>query len=135
MTQLVFRVDGWPPAKSEAKSLFAKDHPHAERVAALLRATVAALAGSPDWERLGTLPIALSLTLLAPKGTEPPSDATNYLGGVADILQGQRTNVDLSHLGELSEVSLYANDRQLVELSFGIEPAAAIGYELRVSSL
>lgn len=100
-----------------------------------LAASAAALSDSSDWERMGTSPIALALTLFAPEGTEPPSDATNYLGGVADVLQGQRTNVDLSHLGELSEVSLYANDRQLVELSFRIEPAAAIGYQLSVSSL
>jgi len=134
MRRLVLGVDGWPPSKSEAASLFAVEHPHADRVGALLEAAATALRNSRDWDPAETSPVALALTLRVPEGTEPPSDATNYLGGVADVLQAQRTNVDLSHLGELSEVALYANDSQLMEISFRIERDASIGYEISVST-
>ncbi len=132
--ELVVRVAGWPPAKSEAQSLFAADHPHADQISSLLKAAAAALGDSPGWEPRETSPIALDMWLFVPEGTDPQSDATNYLGGVADVLQAQRTNVDLTHLGDLSHVSLYANDRQLIEITYRVLPAESVGYELRIAT-
>jgi hypothetical protein len=77
-------VKGWPPKKSEAKSLFAADHPKADRVKALLRATRDA-AQRDRWS-LVTGEVALELTIYCPG--RPDGDATNFLGGVADVLQG-----------------------------------------------
>jgi hypothetical protein len=50
----------------------------------------------------------------APSG-HPVGDATNYLGGLGDVLQDRSkpVNLDLSHLGELQGIALYLNDRQI----------------------
>jgi hypothetical protein len=61
-------------------------------------------------------------------------DATNALGGVGDVLQGRRSNVDFSHLGELAAASLFDDDKQIREVSYREEPGGA-GYRVRLWSL
>jgi hypothetical protein len=79
-----FVVNGWPPNKNEAKSLFAVGHPKANRVRALLAA--ARDATLRDGWSLAIGLVALELTIYCP--VRPAGDATNFLGGVADVLQG-----------------------------------------------
>ena len=134
MTAIRLTVDGWPPAKSEALSMFAKNHRHHHRVRALLEAADEALAGSqwgPDERR----PIGLDLVVVESATSPPPSDATNLLGGVADVLQANRVNADLSHLGKLADVSLYADDRQIREARYSVERGAKPGYRVCVRVL
>src|SRR6267154_2695935 len=109
MREIMIEVSGYPPAKNEAKSMLAPGHVHAERVLVLLQAASneAGLGGAvcfPD-ESLG---LELVLTSPAP----PPSDATNYLGGVADVLENKGHRGELAHLGQLARFALYRNDRQ-----------------------
>jgi hypothetical protein len=78
---------------------------HAERVVALLQAASdeAGRGGSAIYfpcESLG-----LELIVIGPE--PPPSDATNYLGGVGDVLEDKRHRGDLPHLGELAGFALY----------------------------
>lgn len=56
---------------------------------------------------------ALGLELIVYSPAEPPSDATNYLGGVCDVLEVKDRRGALPHLGELVDVALYQNDRQI----------------------
>jgi hypothetical protein len=58
----------------------------------------------------------LELILMSP--APPPSDATNYLGGVADVLEDKKRRGDLAHLGELADFTLYGNDRQFHEVRY-----------------
>jgi hypothetical protein len=76
-------------------------------------------------ERLG-----LELVLTAP--TEPPSDATNYLGGVADVLEAKGHRGALEHLGDLAGIALYTNDRHFHEVHYRYEPGSEVRYSLRV---
>lgn len=61
-----------------------------------------------------------------------PGDATNYLGGVADVLQANRVNADLSHLGDLAQASLYYDDRRIREIRYTVELGDATHYRLHV---
>lgn len=122
------KVPGLPPAKNEAKSMLASGHGHSERVLALLKAVQSAVEGT-------TIPFpeeSLALELVVTSPTAPPSDATNYLGGVADVLEDKTHRGDLSHLGSVAHVALYGNDRQLHEVSFRWEAGREVGYRLRV---
>lgn len=129
MIELV--VDGLPPAKSEATSIFGPTHPHRERVVALLSRTEEVLARS-DWQMAESRPIGLELILSLPSEGGTGSDATNYLGGVADTLQAQRINAATEHLGHLADVALYADDRQIVEVHFRRAEGARATYTVRV---
>ena len=134
MTAIRLTVDGLPPAKGEALSMFAKNHPHRRRVRALLEAAAEARAGSqwgPDERR----PVGLDLVVVESATSSPRSDATNLLGGVADVLQAHRVNVDTSHLGKLAAVSLYANDRQIREARYSVERGDRPGYRVCVRVL
>lgn len=127
-----FEVKGWPPKKSEAKSLFAADHPKADTVRALLMA--AHDAALRDRWRLVAGQVALELTIYCPG--RPDGDATNFLGGVADVLQGTTPpNVDVTHLGDLAAIGLYANDKQISRISYRELPAAEVFYRVRVSAV
>ena len=59
-------------------------------------------------------------------------DAINYLGGVADVLQANRRNANLSHLGDLAQASLYYDDRQIREVRYSVEEGDFQGYRVRV---
>jgi hypothetical protein len=71
-----FEVKGWPPKKSEAKSLFAARHKKAEQVTALLMAAWDAVQRD-DWS-LAAGQVALELTICCPR--RPDGDATNFSG-------------------------------------------------------
>ncbi len=86
MAETSWTVVGLPPVKNEAKSLPAAGHGHADRVVALLEAARAATR-SGGWVPTGAESLGLELVVFAP--VDPPSDATNYLGGVVDVLEAK----------------------------------------------
>lgn len=127
-----FEVRGWPPKKSEAKSLFSATHPKADRVRELLKAAHDA-AQHGGWSVV-TGEVSLELTIYGP--SRPGGDATNFLGGVADVLQGTAPhNVSVTHLGDLAAVGLYTDDKQISRISYLEQPAAEPFYRIRVSTL
>jgi hypothetical protein len=132
---ITFDVQGWPPIKNEAKSMLAAGHDQHVRVRALLEAAAAAAIGQAGWEPVSA-DVALEVTVRSPS-TRPPADATNYLGGIGDVLQDKSRpmNIDLSHLGDLQAVALYANDRQICRVTYSIELAETPSYNVRVSVL
>jgi hypothetical protein len=122
---------GWPPKKNEAKSLFAVGHVQADKVRALLEAAQDAI--QRDGWSPATGEVALELTICCPG--RPDGDATNFLGGVADVLQTKVSpNVDLTHLGGLAAIGLYLDDRQISRISYRELPAAEVSYLVRVSA-
>jgi CGNR zinc finger protein len=93
-----------------------------------LRATAEQLPGefTPFREAL-----ALTMTLRSPVSA-PRGDPTNFLGGVADVLQRKP---EIESLGELASVLVYENDLQLRRIEFRQETSPEVGYELRFTSL
>jgi hypothetical protein len=67
----------------------------------------------------------------------PPGDGTNFLGGIADVLQGRQVSpsLDLSHLGELSRVALFADDRQIQQIMYRVVDGDAPWYSVQVTVL
>ncbi|MFB9442838.1 hypothetical protein Dvina_15310 [Dactylosporangium vinaceum] len=67
----------------------------------------------------------------------PPADATNYLGGVGDVLQGRPVSptLDRSHLGELGGVALFADDRQIQRVAYRVVPGDVPSYTVQVTIL
>ena len=129
MREITIEVGGYPPAKNEAKSMLAAGHIHAERVLALLRAANdEAGPDAPVYFPDESLGLELVLTSPAP----PPSDATNYLGGVADVLEDKAHRGDLAHLGELAHFALYRNDRQFHDVRYRWERGPNIRYQIRI---
>jgi len=125
-----FEVKGLPPKKSEAKSLFAADHPKADRVAALLKAARDAVQ-RVDWET-ATGRVALDLIIYCPD--RPDGDATNFLGGVADVLQATAPlNMDVAHLQDLAVIGLYTDDKQISQIVYQELPSSEVRYRIRVS--
>lgn len=95
MNKISFSVSGYPPAKSEAKSMLSAGHQHAARVRLLLEAAEQALR-EHAFAPVEAEQIALDLVVHAAPG-QPPWDATNYLGGVADVLEDKSRRGPLSH--------------------------------------
>lgn len=129
--EVSFEVAGWPPIKNEAKSLLSSAHPKAKQVLALLEAADAAKE-SAGWECTDGL---VTLQLVVRSKSRPPGDATNYLGGVADVLQVKRADptLDIGHLGEFVDVALYVNDRQINRISYAEETAEQTSYLVRLT--
>jgi hypothetical protein len=127
---LTFTVDGYPPAKAEATSMLGGGHPHRARVRALLEAAAAAATADNEFSAQLTERVGLELVLYTPEA--PASDATNYLGGVGDVLESKTHRGALEHLGELASVALYANDRQIQEVHYRREPADEPRYTVRM---
>jgi hypothetical protein len=67
---------------------------------------------------------------------ETLSDATNYLGGIADVLEakGHRAAY-IAHLGDLGNVAVYDNDSQLRDVRLVREDADSDGYTVRLWAL
>ena len=110
-------------------------HPHAPRVRALLEAARAALRHG-KWQVTGE-PIGLELVVHAADGGRQ-SDATNYLGGIGDVLQDKTRpfrGLDLSHLGELRQVTLFEDDRQVREIHYSQSATPVAGYSVRIWTL
>ena len=124
-------VKGWPPKKSEASSLFSPKHRDRRSVVELLKNAAQAL-GESAWNPTESRPVGLELVVTAEEPDPIPGDATNYLGGVADVLQANRINADLSHLGGLARVSLFHDDRQIREVRYSVKDGATVGYDVRV---
>ena len=135
MPSIEFDVGGWPPAKGEALSMFNPTHSSAPRVRTLLETARVALSGS-DWLPREQRHIGLELVVVEasdkPAGMNDRADATNYLGGVADALQARRMNADLSHLGNLAEVTLFQDDRQVREVRYREESGIGPQYHVRL---
>ncbi|TDC72772.1 hypothetical protein E1193_27005 [Micromonospora sp. KC606] len=131
VAEIAFDVPGWPPIKNEALSLLSASHKQHDRVRALLEAAAVA-SQSVGWKVTDRL-VGLDVTLRAPFG-HPAGDATNYLGGIGDVLQDKTNpiNLDLSHLGPLQQVALYLDDRQIVRVRYDVEPADSPSYSVRV---
>ena len=95
-----FEVPGYPPVKNEALSMLGAGHPYAPRVRLLLEAAREACAAQTftpaDDGQLG-----LDVILRCPPG-QNPADATNYLGGIADVLEDKSHRGPLDHLGTLA---------------------------------
>jgi hypothetical protein len=129
MREITIEAAGYPPAKNEAKSMLAVGHVHADRVLALLQAAASkARSGGAVYFPDESLGLEVVLTSPAP----PPSDATNYLGGVADVLEDKKLRGDLPHLGELAHFALYRNDRQFHEVRYRWEQGSSIRYKVRI---
>ena len=129
--EIALTVEGCPPAKSEAKSIFSKGHPHHSRAIDLLREMKRALADSPHWDRTETRSVGLELAIVETRGQVCQSDATNFLGGVADTLQANRyKGGDVPR--DFASVSLFRDDRQIREVRYSVESGDALGYRLRV---
>ncbi len=130
MAEIRLTTNGLPPAKNTAISIFNPSHPHHPRVIALLHKVKEAL-DSSSWDPTERRRVGIELVMTeTPDGF--PGDATNYLGGVADVLQSNRVNADLSHLGELDKTSLYLDDNQIREVRYSVERGATLRYRVRV---
>jgi len=62
-------------------------------------------------------------TVVHARTNAEPWDATNYLGGIADVLEGKAKKLLaqpglLDWLGDLINVGLYNDDRQIKEISY-----------------
>jgi hypothetical protein len=126
-----FRVSGYPPTKNEAKSLLSDGHGQSVSVRALLEAAEQALAAGASPILHGR--VALELVLFGP--ADAPSDATNMLGGIGDVLQDKSRRSALEHLGPLANVHLFTDDKQIRRISYGEEHASEPHYRLAITPL
>jgi hypothetical protein len=125
--EITVSAEGWPPTKA----FLTPGHPRGERVLILLRAAREA-AAEQDWSPTGA---DLGIELLVRGPGRPPADAANYLGGIGDTLQDKlsRPWVEAGELGgELAEVALFHDDRQLREVHYREEEAETPSYRLRL---
>jgi hypothetical protein len=129
-----FRVSGYPPAKNEALSMLGEGHTHSPRVRALLAAARDALAAQPAFEPIAAGRVGLEVVLQS-AGSADPWDATNYLGGIADVLEDKSGRGAVRQdLGELAAVWLYRNDRQIRQVAYREEPGVH-GYHVTIRAL
>jgi hypothetical protein len=132
--EIRFEVTGLPPAKAEAKSMLSPGHSHAGRVRALLEGAAAAVEAQ-GWAPT-TEPVGLSVEIRATPN-DGVWDATNYLGGIADVLQDKR-RLDMASraaLGDLAEVALYVDDRQIKAIDYRLARGTALSYAVAVRVL
>lgn len=114
--------------------MLGKGHSHAPRVRSLLQAARQAC-DEQSFVPIAEGRVALDLVVYAPPGQEF-WDATNYLGGVADVLEDKsRRRGTLEHLADLSGVWLYRNDRQIKEVTYREIESDRVGYSVTVRSL
>lgn len=126
--EISLSVSGYPPTKNEAKSLLSAGHSQFPRVLALLEAAAASLAEGA--ESFGIRRLGLELVVCGP--ADAPSDATNSLGGIGDVLQEKKRRGSLGHLGPLANVSLFTDDRQIRRVNYREERAEEASYRLRL---
>jgi hypothetical protein len=130
--QVTVEVPGYPPAKNEAKSMIGADHPYLNRVLQLLKSAQQAC------EQQGFAPVAegavaMEVVLRTP-ARQAQSDATNYLGGIGDVLEDKTHRGTLDHLGDLAKVWLYRNDRQIKQVSYRETEARHPSYTVTIRS-
>jgi hypothetical protein len=87
VNEFSIRVEGRPPPKSEAKSVFALGGKYEDRVRALLEATAVRM-HQLGFNGFGDARLRMEVELHTGPG-EPPWDATNYLGGITDVLESK----------------------------------------------
>lgn len=90
MRELRIEVSGLPPGKNEALSMLGAGHSHRARVVSFLEAARAAMAvsGVAPFETNDSL--GLELVVCCHRDGHARGDATNYLGGIGDVLQARR---------------------------------------------
>ncbi len=129
-----FKVEGLPPAKSEAKSMLGAGHPHASRVVALLTAGRDALVEQTGGVGFGGRTLGIEVVLTSP--VQPPSDMTNYLGGIGDVLENKVARAAYTgYLGALGGVALFDNDSQLRESTYRERRSERTNYSVRLWAL
>lgn len=133
MSEITLIVEGYPPAKGEALSMLRPGHSHAPRVRRLLQAARDEVSNS-GFTGLGSQPIGLEVVVRSPRDRNR-SDATNYLGGLGDVLEGKGRRGQIEHLGDLRQISLFDNDRQLEEVRYRWEESAEPSYTVRLWEL
>jgi hypothetical protein len=131
---LSFRVDRhFPPAKNTATSMLSASHPDAARVRALLATAQAAVAAHPRFTPISEGRVGLDVVLTPLAGREAWV-ATNYLGGIAHVLEDQgRRGAAVEHLGDLVNMWLYRTDRQIKQVTYREEPDDPAGHGYRVT--
>jgi hypothetical protein len=114
--------------------MFSAGHGHAPRVRALLEAAATAIAAQ-RWTILAC-PIGMDVEVWAPN-LEAVWDATNYLGGIADVLQAKERLDETARaaLGALAQVALYIDDRQIHAIRYRLQSGKAQGYSVTVQAL
>lgn len=133
VNQVSFEVPGFPPAKNEALSMLGAGHSHAPRVRLLLERAQQATAAQ-GFTQVSAGPVGLDVVLYAPGGSNP-GDATNYLGGIGDVLENKAHRGTLDHLGGLGNVWLYHNDRQIKAVSYRETEADSVSYTVTIREL
>lgn len=131
--QVVLEVPGYPPAKNEALSMLGAGHGHAPRVRLLLEAARQACIVQ-GFTPITQSRVGLDVVVHAPAG-QNPADATNYLGGIADVLENKAHRGALEHLGDLADVWVYANDRQIKEATYREMEAEEVSYTVTIREL
>ena len=124
-------VEGLPPIKGSSNSIFNPNNPpYYARSIRLLERMQQTLRGS-QWDPREQRLLGLELTITeTDKGIR--GDAINILGGVADVLQANRVNVDLSQLGELANASFYYDDKCIREVRYSVLRGETESYRVRV---
>ena len=114
------------------RALFAASHRQGERVVRLLTAASAA-AEHVGW-RCVRVDVELDVTVRSPT-PRPPGDATKFLGGIADVLQGRKADqgVDLSHLDQLAGFALFDDDSQVREIAYRVVVDSVPSYTVLVT--
>jgi hypothetical protein len=109
-------------------------HSHAPRVRLLLERAQQA-AAAQGFTQVGAGPVGLDVVVYAPDGNNP-GDATNYLGGIGDVLENKAHRGTLDHLGGgLGNVWLYRNDRQIKAISYRETEADNVSYTVTIREL
>ena len=119
--RISFTVKGRPPSKAGSPSDLGPRSRHPERVVDLLEAARDEMRRT-GCHGFGNAPVRLEVELRTGPG-EPPWDSTNLLGGIADVLDSKAHKRLahpglLDHLGDLADVALYDDDRQIKEILY-----------------
>lgn len=130
-TSIRFEVSGLPPLKNEALSVFNAKHGQADRIRTLL------LAAQRACREHGFAPIETGGVALDVVTRSPGGDATNILGGIADVLENKPIRAHraaIDHLGDLAGVWLYQDDKQIKQVTYREEPGES-SYTVTVRAL
>ena len=121
LTRIRLELDGLPPSKRGDVSALGATSNQRPKVVALLKVARKEMKRSGS-EGFGDLKLRLDVDVYAGRNDEP-WDATNYLGGIADVLEGKAKRLkaqpgSLDHLEDLKDLGLYDDDRQIKEIHY-----------------
>jgi hypothetical protein len=128
-----FEVAGYPPAKNEALSIFGKGHSYASWGTLLL--ATAQRASAEQGFPASTRHRSDSMLSYSRLPARTPADATNYLGGIGNVLEHKSHRGTLDHLGDLAAVWLYRNDRRIKAVTYRETEADRVSYMVTVKEL